>query len=544
MGVEIRYRDIAPYAKKDLLSSEAEDKQPFVDMDQLKRDALAVGKYATLEQDYWYLDGSFTSFPDNPETCDMGWWSEQMSGEDGSFASEIILTRTFEHQHTSVGISLTFDTFAEDYCASLNVKWYRDNRLLYSKDYQPNAAVFYCAQNVENFNKIIITFYSMNRPYRYLKVSNIDDGVIRNFTAGELRSVKVLEEVSPISEELSINTLSFELDSAQDTEYLFQKKQPLEVRFNDELIGIYYVDKADRAAKSQYSVSAEDYIGLLDKVRYYGGIYTDITVEDLVEEIMAGENIEFVIDENLCTYKLSGYLPICTKREALAQVAFACGGIVDDSGSSTLRIYHAANQVSSLSASDTFDGGKVTSGDIITEVHLTSYSYYNSYARQELFKGSVEAGDTLITFQEPACPTGMQVEGAQLLYASYNYCVVNAVNEQAEVIISGYRYQANTKQHSMKNPNILMGAAENIIEVQECTLISESNASEVLERVYNHYINNQTVETKAVLHSEKAGELLHVVMPWQGEYTGRIVKNEMDLRYKKIANIKLKVGDV
>ena len=75
-------------------------------------------------------------------------------------------------------------------------------------------------------------------------------------------------------------------------------------------------------------------------------------------------------------------------------------------------------------------------------------------------------------------------------------------------------------------------------------MISESNASEVLERVYNHYINNQTVETKAVLHSEKAGELLHVVMPWQGEYTGRIVKNEMDLRYKKIANIKLKVGDV
>ena len=542
MGAEIRYRDIAPYAKKDLLSSETEDKQPFVDMEQLKRDALSVGKYATMERDYWYLDGSFTNFPDNPETCDMGWWSEQMSGEDGSFASEIILTRTFEHQHTSVGISLTFDTYTEDYCSSLNVKWYRDSQLLYSKNYQPNAAIFYCAQNVENFNKVVITFYSMNRPYRYLKISNIDDGVIRNFTAGELRSVKVLEEVSPISEELSINTLSFELDSAQGTEYLFQKKQPLEVRFNDELIGIYFVDKADRVAKSQYSVSAEDYIGLLDKVQYYGGVYTDITVEDLVEEIMAGENIEFVVDKSLCTYKLSGYLPICTKREALAHVAFACGGIVDDSGSSTLRIYQATSRVSSLSASDTFDGGKVTSGDIITEVRLTSYSYYNSYARQELFKGSLQAGETIITFQEPACPTGMQVEGAELLYASYNYCIVNATSEQAEVTVSGYRYQANTKQYSKKNSNILMGAAENIIEVKECTLISESNASAVLDRIYNHYINNQTVETKAVLHSEKTGELLNITMPWQGEYTGRIVKNEMDLRYKKIANIKLKVG--
>ena len=49
------------------------DKQPFVDMADLKRDEPELpGKYATLEDNFFLLDGSFQPFPDNPEGSGLG----------------------------------------------------------------------------------------------------------------------------------------------------------------------------------------------------------------------------------------------------------------------------------------------------------------------------------------------------------------------------------------------------------------------------------------------------------------------------------------
>jgi len=51
------------------------DKQSFVNMQQLKHDELEIRKYATLEKDYFRLDGTFELFPDYPKEHDFGLWS-------------------------------------------------------------------------------------------------------------------------------------------------------------------------------------------------------------------------------------------------------------------------------------------------------------------------------------------------------------------------------------------------------------------------------------------------------------------------------------
>jgi len=88
------------------------------------------------------------------------------------------------------------------------------------------------------YTKIVITFCGTNKPYRYLKLTQLDFGQIKLFTGRDLVNANILEEVDPMSSELRINTLNFTLYS-EDAEFsilnpsglysLLQQRQPMKV---------------------------------------------------------------------------------------------------------------------------------------------------------------------------------------------------------------------------------------------------------------------------------------------------------------------------
>ena len=45
----------------------ASDKQSFIDVQDLALDGVCPAPSATLEKDYWKLDGSYEPFPDSPQ---------------------------------------------------------------------------------------------------------------------------------------------------------------------------------------------------------------------------------------------------------------------------------------------------------------------------------------------------------------------------------------------------------------------------------------------------------------------------------------------
>ena len=535
MSVTLIYKDVAPYAKRDSTLA-AEDKQAFVDLGELKNDGLRAANYATLEQDFWFLDGSFESFPDQPR--DMGWYSESMSGPDGRFAEPIVLTRTFSKKHTAVGVTFTFDRYNNDYCNSLNVKWYADDTLLYDVDFSPDSAKYFCAKNVELFNKMIVTFYSMNTPYRYLKVAGIDDGTLREFTDSNLRGVNVLEELSPVSDELSINTLNFDLDS-DDTDYIFQKKQPIDVYHNDVFLGIYYVENSERITKSQYSVACEDMTGLLDKVDFLGGIYTQATVQEIVDDIMLGEFLDYEIDPVVAGKVLSGYLPICTKRAALALVAFACGAVVDASRSRAIRIFQLEQgEAVDIAPSNIFAGGSIETGDIITGVELTEHEYTESKNDMSLFKGTVPAGRQLITFSEPAF--GLVYSGGTLVEMGSNYIILETSG--GNVRVDGYKYDHSTRVISKVNEDIPFGTQSNLIKVPNATLVTSGNSAELLNAVYAYYIIHKTMTCQLVADGLRVGQRVKIQTEWSGKKTGILQSLNLDLKNKLIGEAVVKIG--
>ena len=68
-------------------------------------------------------------------------------------------------------------------------------------------------------------------------------------------------------------------------EYSFQSKQPLSVYFNGVLRATTFVTKSKRRAAKQWEVNSEDYIGMLDKITFLGGMYTDQNAAALLESM-------------------------------------------------------------------------------------------------------------------------------------------------------------------------------------------------------------------------------------------------------------------
>ena len=544
MSVKVIYKDVVPSGKDDISNIEvSEINSNIANIDLLKVENNQSIHYATLEKNQWKLDGTYKGLTSN----NIGYWSTQVSNDEVTektvddvtynlyeFDNEIKIIRVFENKHTSVGLSFTFAD--PDYCNYLNVKWYNDNDKVYDVDFYPNSSQYYCKQNVEIFNKVEITFYSMNKANRFLKIFAIDDGVNRIFNDSDIYSITILSEMSLISDELFNHTLDLSLKRTEDTEFIFQKRQPVLVYKDNELDGQFFVESSERTSENVYDIQCHNYTGILESNKFYGGIYFNVSAEDIIDEIFAGEQIKVNIDEDTANTVLSGYIPITTKREALAQVLFACCSVCDTMRTNEFNIFKLADTTNEIPVDRIFMGGSVKTTDKVTSVVITAHSYTVAAGSSEIYKGNVFTGLNTIEFLNPVDTSTVSVSGAYLVNCYNNYCIVNALSN-TEIIITGKIYNDNISTKSMIDDNVILGTTSNELSITDATLVSSLNVDKVLLNVFNHAMLNGTLECDMVFEDEKIGDNVVLHTEWSGNKTGRIEQMEYDIRNKKIGKV-------
>ena len=254
----VLYKDIAPGADEDASVSTTEamsfsspSKLPF---------GITPEPTITCEPNHWGLTGEYVTV----DTQEVAFWSAETSGDDCGFTNKPVITLEMDQQYSSVGITLAFDTASGDYCPSVNIKWYQGEALKADVDFTPNTAMYFCGQKVQSYDKVVITLNSTNLPNLRAKLEHIIFGVYRYFGMSELRSASIINEMSLISTEMPISTMNWTLDSREDVDFMFQLKQPVEVRNDDKLIGVYYIDSHTRQAQNLYTIDCQDAFGVLD----------------------------------------------------------------------------------------------------------------------------------------------------------------------------------------------------------------------------------------------------------------------------------------
>lgn len=544
-------------ARADALFAVSQNQDYAVIEDINLEDGITFPTVVTLEPGFgWPLNGSKVWLPDNTSAYSWGWWSTDLSGVDKNFADPPTLAVTFEDEdgptpHSSAGITFGFYATLP---GTINIKWYdRDDELLADENFTPDSFTYFCDHQVEDYYKVVITVLSMKYARRFLRVTSILFGVLEVIGDARVTSAKLTEEVSPVALTLPINTIDlsfftpngrFALLDPQGAYKLFQWKQELAAYKTIDgvraFLGLYYLQKATGTVDAVTQLSCVDIIGILDTLDYNGGIYDEEPLEDLLDAILTPEGISFELDAAFAGVTISGYLPICKKRQALQHIAFAIGAVLDPTRAEALRFYPMPTVVTaSLTPARKILGHKITLEELVTQVDVTAHKYILSTELKELAKTPMGTGQITITFSTPASVSA--VTGATLVTAHPNYCIID-VATAGEVIVSGYEYLDATTVHTVKVASLPAGAKTSAKSVSTATLVDPSKAAAVAQRLFNYYQNRYTDEGQVLPGNEAAAERATVSSLGGKTLTGNIQRVVTDLSGGGLETITVRGG--
>jgi hypothetical protein len=527
----------------------AEDIQDFAKIEDLKSGNVAESPYITYEPNFWQLDGAYRFFPDDENRIHVGMMSTAMSDENGDFSVEPVLTITFSHPHTTDGLVLRFSQYTEDWADSITVAYYDiDNVLITSDAYEPDDWEFEMDNDVVGFAKIIITFHSTNKPYRYLRVTGIDYGQLIIWDTDQILSANVTEEINMLVTQLPTNTCDVKVYSEEDdfsivnpTGYYSRLKdrQPLSVYeyvgTTRKFIGRYFLDEWKSPAEKMSEFKCFDALGVMGRINFKGGLWLPegIASQDLIEMLMTNTGMPYELDADLYDIQVIGYIPLCTCRAALQQICMAIGAFANCSRTGLMKIRPAIilNGTEDYTTITNAQQGEKPSLDIkslVTNVELTAHDYAPGSDTITAYDGILAVGQYEIPFQQPLHT--LAITGAKINVSGPNYAQIT-VSTEGTVTLTGLNYIDNQHIYNIYNPLVGEYVIQNVVPISTATLIHSGNVSEVANRMFSYYqqryvqklgLFSPTVAPGSVLLSDAQADthLLGVVEKMSIDLTG------------------------
>lgn len=473
MAVKLIYKDIALGADADAVvsTSQAESFSVIKDLPfGVETPAVATG-----EPNGWGLSHDYGVRDSQP----FAFWSKDRSGADCVFASPPVVSFAFSKQYTSTGLTVRFAPESMDYCAEIAVSWYQGGTVKVSETFYPESPEFVLQKTVSAFDRVDIAFKKTSLPGKRAKVEKVIMGVIREFKGDELKSASFVHEIDLISDVVPINVLDASFHSKKDVEFVFQRKQPVEGYNNDKLVGVYYIEGGRRTGVRDYEISCQDAIGVLEADDYAGGIWiNDTPLETIIAEVF-GDTFVFDIAPDLAGSTLRGAIEAGSKRDALQQIAFALGAVVDTSGSTEIKLYKPnKGSGDAIQAAKTFTGGSIDVQDVVTEVTVTAYVLFDE-----------RPGDN---------DSYLEIGGKK------------------------YRYYTETK-HAY-NPDSVASDLPKRVKFTGAYLVNLSNAQALADNIMAYYMRRQKYSFRNVLEGQDLGDRSIVYLPWGGTATGDLTK--------------------
>lgn len=531
---EMKFVDVTARDDSTVTSS---NKQSFSDLSLLDTDHV-TDSYATLERNMFVLDGS-KKIMDNPVVAYM---SKKKTGENCLFAdSNPMIEIRFTQNHTSAGLMLKF---FDDYPIQIKVTWYsiRGTKIK-DKIFYPDKLSYTCREQVENYGRIRVEFIETRLPNQNIKLESINYGIEVKWSAHQIKTANMIEEVDMTSATLSINTANisildedndFDIENEDGAWKSVQKTQ--EVSLSEYIdgekihVGTFFIDDKSFSGNIA-SFSMIDTIGLMDNYIYNDGeVYQNVKAGTILESIFSNARItKYEISDDVYNIRLSGALKIQTCREALQMVCFACGAVADDSRSDTVHVYKPDKYVRyTIPISRKFYGSvSVGLREYVSGVSVEYEKFVLSDESKEIFKDVLPVGKTRIEFPTPYLANSITSSKGTIVERKTNYVVIS-MSQAEECVVSGIPYETSNFRITKNVPVIDAAESENVKEYSGCTLYSE-DISSVVSALLKHFELRQTVDLRYILETEHVGNWVNINNVGGKSSTTLIASQNIDL---------------
>ena len=516
---------VDPAAKSGIEDIRTNEIMPWSIIEQLRYDDIEspAEAYSTFEWNHSILNGLYNPFPDDPLSIPRTWgfWSKAVSNEHGRFADPPILDFIFTHYHKSNGVSLHFYPPSDDWCSLARVRWYSsqdDSELIHSGEYRITGRLGVISEPVADWRRIKIEFLETNIPYRYVKVWAIDFGITRHFYDHEISAARVIEDIDPTGESLSVNTLDCNLQTldsvfspitSPDFDNMMMKRQIMRIQKDGKPYGTFFLENWQDAYQSGivFDLTAIDAIGVFELYQFLGGLYTDKPVVELLDELF-----EIVFPTGLLKYRLdpayenatvTGWLPIGTCALALQQICFAIDAIADTARIGDVWIYPRDTEITyHVPLSRQFRNGVDTPTPYFYGVDVFSFDFVPIAETQNVFNNEIAAGQYEMRFSEPLHT--LEISGGTIVTAHANYAVFS-VPIAGMVSLIGHKYADNALCHSIRDTHVEAGEVGAVKTYDGYTLVTANIAQGLAQSRFSWLQNRINTKNDVPLDDLEVG---------------------------------------
>lgn len=298
------------------------------------------GKYATLEDDSWILDGTCDLLPDSLSGVQTGWWSDVLSSSDGTFSTPPYLKFTFGGTAISaIGFTLVFDVQTNNFATSVRVTTYASDGTTVIAQQTFSNANTKCVIDmpVQNYYSVKFEFLETSLPYRRVRLAECLFGIVQIFDKKSIEKVDLTYSADLLCESFPSRQLVFAFNNL-DKKYnlinpigiydYLQQGQDIHANaiINGESVymGMFeYMKATGEDDEITGEITANDYVlSVLESSNFNSGSNTTTTLQNAVNTVLSGLNIETSIENP--SYAVSMAIPKDTsKREAIRLLAQA-----------------------------------------------------------------------------------------------------------------------------------------------------------------------------------------------------------------------------
>ena len=263
------------------------------------------------------------------------------------------------------------------------------------------------------------------------------------------------------------------------------------------LIAAFYLKRVKRVGKHTYTLTAMSGIGLLDRIKHVGGIYSGETFATIAADII-GDAFPYTVAPALASQKIYGWLPYDTARANLHQLLFAMGAsAVTDAEGTIQLLFVTAGSPAALPASRVSVGGSVDLEEDVSEVDVTEYQYMQTGGQNlTLFDNTSPASQTvsqLVVFEKPIQVSTLHTTGTLVIDDSGAACGVNWARVTGIGTLVGTTYLESPRVVAAYNPS--QDVYANVKTVDGMTLVNPRCSRNTAERVLDYYMSARKIHT-------------------------------------------------
>ena len=603
MSVRVVYRDVDFEAKNQLtdVKINGDRNEVLMDDDLFYYCAVPPVHDATMEENYWRLDGSF-DVVDELKNPNAAFCSSTLSNGANEYGYNIEnspeITYVFENGYPIRNITFSFDE--EAFCTSVLIEGYGDieqTNLLFTANAYPDDAFYNFSLDTEyNVYVLKFTFKTMNKPNRFFRLYGIDFGTAYILNDDVIYNVSILKETSAIKDSIPSGTANIEIYSERLNFDKFLKNKPVFIYKNDAIERVLFVQDTEEINDVRVDVLCIDAWGLLGQAEKVlkpfeqqsfearskeeggEGTKTYISTEDFKLEgtPVKANYIDYqapsyfsTIDEFFLSLKsvlktklyvsdeiknrtiYSPYNDSASIKTEVVKLLFAnqLGFIIQNNGM-CLILEESLTHKKVFDSKRIFDDFNIKTNEEVTKITAQVYST-KSERRKESYDNRTVTIDSdkrnvlhfvRANFDNYARPNDYNLFVQTKAY-TFTVDFSRTSNEKVKSLDVVYDLDYLswvTKNVYVKSTNL--NISENRIDVTSNEYVNSENFNTVAEALKSYYRVNKSIEFTAVLNDENIGEYA-IVKTNKKRYTGIIEKLEYTMQGKKIGTVKMRIYD-